>query len=132
MVKLVKKDAPVEADFLPNVLRIADISANFKATDVVAYDVRGLTVVADCFVFTSVRNEPQLKALFNGVKDGMKEAGVSPLRVEGELTGGWVILDYGTIIVHIFREKTREFYDLDGLWGDAPMVDLRLEPEDKG
>lgn len=130
MVKLVKKESPAEAEFLPNVLRIADISAHFKAIDVVACDVRGLTVVADCFVFTSVKNEPQLKALFNGLKDGMKEIGLSPLRVEGAVTGSWVVIDYGTIIVHIFREKTREFYDLDSLWGDAPLVDLRLEPED--
>lgn len=131
MAKLVKKDASAEAGFLPNALRIADISASFKAIDLVAYDVRGLTLVADCFIFASVRNEPQLKALFNGVKEGMKEAGVSPLRVEGAVTGSWMIIDYGTIVMYIFREKTREFYDLDSLWGDAPTVDLKLEPEDE-
>ena len=78
MVKLVKKDASAEADFLPNVLRIADIAAGFKAMDLVAYDVRGLTLVADCLLFATVKNEPQLKAVVNGVKDGLKVVGVSP------------------------------------------------------
>ncbi len=130
MVKLVKKDAPAEADFLPDVLRIADIAASFKAIDLVAYDVRGLTLIADCLLFATVKNEPQLKAVVNGVKDGLKVVGVNPLHVEGALSGGWVIVDYGTIIVHVFRDSTREFYDLDGLWGDAPAVDLHLNPED--
>lgn len=128
MPKLVKKTDDTALDFLPNVQRIASISADFRALDIRALDVRGLTLVADCFVLCSAASEPQVKAIYNGVKDGMKEIGVSPLRAEGEFSGSWLVLDYGTILFHIFRKEAREFYDLDGLWGDAPVLELDLEP----
>ncbi len=124
---LVQKTPQDQPDFLPNVLRIAEILASFKGKLIKAYDLRELTVVADCFVLCSVSSEPQFKAVYNGVREGMKTVGVSPLRVEGEVTGGWLIVDYGNIVLHVFRETAREFYDLDGLWGDAPQVALDLD-----
>lgn len=128
MPKLVKKAQQEEQDFLPNALRIASIAADFRAIDIAALDLRGLTLVADCFILCSAASRPQFKAIYNGVKEGMKEIGVSPLKAEGELTGSWLVLDYGTILVHILREDARSFYDLDGLWGDAPRLELDLEP----
>lgn len=127
MPKLVKKSTDKEQDFRPNALRIASIAADFKAVDIVALDLRGLTDVADCFVLCSAASTPQFKAIYNGLKEGMKEIDVRPLRAEGELAGSWLILDYGTIVVHILREEARGFYDLDGLWGDAPRLTLDLE-----
>lgn len=129
MVKLIKKDAAPDSDldFLPNTRRIASLAADFKAIRPCALDVRTLTQVADCFIMCSAASEPQFKAIFNGVKEGMKEIGVAPLHIEGETSGGWIILDYGSIVFHVFREEAREFYDLDGLWGDAPRIDLELE-----
>ncbi len=128
MAKLVKKSASAEAQFLPDILRIASLADECKAKDIKAYDVRGLTLIADCLVLCSATSEPHFKALFNSTKEGMKEIGVAPLRAEGVLHGQWRVLDYGGIIVHIFREESRAFYDLDGLWADAPQIDLDLEP----
>lgn len=127
MAKLVKKaDRHVE-NILPNVRRIADLLANFKAIDVRAYDVRGLTIIADCFIMCSAGSVPQFKAMYNGVREGMKEIGVAPLHEEGAAASHWIVLDYGTIIVHLFRGEAREFYDLDGLWADAPLIPLDLD-----
>lgn len=128
MARLVRKagQSP-EPDFLPNTLRIGALAAKLKAKDIRVYDVRDLTVIADAFVLCSASSEPQLKAIFNAVKEGMREIGVAPLRTEGTFSGGWFVMDYGSIIFHIFREEAREFYDLDGLWGDAPRIRLEVD-----
>ena len=112
---------------MANTLRIASLAADRKAVDVKAFDVRELTALVDSFVLCSASSEPHFKAIYNAILEGMKEVGVQPLRCEGEFSGRWLLLDYGTIFVHIFREEAREFYDLDGLWGDAPPVDLDLD-----
>lgn len=128
MPKLLKKDQKGETDFLPNALRAGSIAADYKAKNIRALDVRELTLIADCFLICSVSSVPQLKAVYNGIRDQMKEeTGLRTLNTEGEFGANWVILDYGAMIVHIFREKAREFYDLDGLWGDAPEIDLELD-----
>ncbi len=129
MARLVrKKQAETPPEFLIKTLRIGELAAERKAIDIRAYDVRGLTVIADAFVLCSATSEPQLRAIFNGVREGMKETGVAPLRSEGGFKGGWLVIDYGDAIVHIFRKEAREFYDLDGLWADAPQVELNLAP----
>ncbi len=133
MAKLVRKKKTAEAvvdaapDFVANVLRIASLAAKYKAIDLKAYDVRGLTVIADAFVVCSAASEPQLRAIHDGVREGMKEIKVAPLRSEGAFTGGWLVIDYGDIIFHVFRQESREFYDIDGFWGDAPLMDLGIE-----
>ncbi len=122
-----KKKSDVDESFLPNTIKIAELAAEKKAKDIKAYDVRGLTLVADTFVLCTATSEPQIKAIFHSVKDGMKSIGVAPLRTEGAFQDGWILMDYGSVIVHVFREKAREFYDLDGLWGDAPEIALELD-----
>ena len=129
MPKLIKKPSPTDLDFLPNARRIASIAYGYKAKNVKGYDVRGLTILTDCFVMCSVSSEPQLKAVYNGVREGLKEIGVLPLHAEGAVSSNWLVLDYGTTLFHIFRESAYEFYDLDGLWGDAPLLDLDLDEE---
>ncbi|MDK1020556.1 MAG: ribosome silencing factor [Candidatus Hydrogenedentes bacterium] len=129
MTKLIKKTFEQEIDILPNARRIASIAQKFRAKDIQGYDVRELTVLTDCFLMCSVTSEPQLKAVYHGVRDGMKEIGVWPLRAEGEISSSWLVLDYGAIIFHIFRERAYEFYDLGGLWGDAPLLDLDLDED---
>lgn len=126
LARLKLKPGQAPPDFLTRVLRIAEIADSYKAAELKAYDVRGLTLVADSFVLCSASSEPQMKALFNGIKEGLKEAGVRPQHTEGSIGSQWLILDYGDVIVHLFREEARAFYDLDGLWGDAPQVDLGL------
>ena len=129
MTKLIKKTAEQKIEILPNARRIASIAQKYRAKNILAYDVRGLTVLTDSFVMCSVTSEPQLKAVYNGVRDGMKEIGVRPLRAEGEMSSNWLVLDYGDIIFHVFRERAYEFYDLGGLWGDAPLLDLDLDED---
>ncbi|MEX2015435.1 MAG: ribosome silencing factor [Candidatus Hydrogenedentales bacterium] len=127
MAELVGKPRPQDDDYLPNALRIADVLEAHRAKNIVAYDVQGLTTIADCFVIASATSEPHFKALLNAVRKEMKEVGVRARNIEGEVTGGWIILDYGAVMVHIFREEAREFYDLDGLWGDAKQIALDLD-----
>lgn len=129
MTKLLKKTKDQDADFLPNARRIASIAQGFKAKSIKGYDVTGLTVLTDCILMCAVTSEPQLKAVYNGVRAGMKEIGVGPLHAEGQMDSNWLVLDYGVILFHIFRREAYEFYDLDGLWGDAPEVDLDLDEE---
>jgi len=124
--RLVKKKKAADDSFLPNARRIGELADKIKAIDIKAYDVRGLTLVADAFVICSASSEPQLKAIANSVREGMKEIGVPPLHTEGTFHGGWMVLDYGDVIVHLFREEAREYYDLDGLWADAPEIELNL------
>lgn len=127
MGKVTRKQASTEPEFYPNVRRMAALADEHKALDVKAYDVRGLTIVADSFVICGTSSEPQFKAVYNAVREGMKTIGMAPLHSEGSLRGHWLVIDYGDIIFHVFREEAREFYDLDGLWGDAPKIDLHLE-----
>ena len=127
MTKLIKKKKSDEIDFLPNVRKMASIVYGFKAGNINACDLRELSALTDCFLMCSVTSEPQLKAVFGGVRDGMKEIGLTPLHVEGEYSSSWLVLDYGTILFHVFREKAFDFYDLAGLWADAPIIDLGLE-----
>jgi ribosome-associated protein len=122
-----KQSADQQPDFLPKLHRLASIVADFKALNVKAYDVRGLTLVTDCFLMCTASSERQLKAIANGIREGMKEIGESPAASEGSSESSWILLDYGDVIVHIFREEAREFYDLDGLWGDAEPVALDLD-----
>lgn len=102
------------------------LAAEHKAENIRGCDVRELTVIADAFVFCTVTSDPHMGAVFNAVKEGMKEVGVAALRTEGTMHNGWTVLDFGSVIVHIFKREAREFYDLDGLWADAPALALDL------
>jgi len=123
---VVKKAPAPEPDFFPDTRRIASLADEHKAIDIRAYDLRGLTVIADSFVVCTGNSEPHVKAISSAVLSGMREIGVKARHSEGNYRAGWLVLDYGNIIVHIFRKEQREFYDLDGLWGDAPRIDLDL------
>ena len=97
-------------------LEIAAILYEKKARNIVALDVNGMTVVTDCMLIASGRSELQVKALADEVEDRMAEKGVRPTRREGRQEGRWAVLDYGTVLVHIFREEERAYYRLDQLW----------------
>lgn len=93
-----------------------------KAADVVALDVRGLTSVADFFIVCSGRSNRQVAAIADFVERYLKKTGIKPLSVEGKNEGLWVLLDYGDVIIHVFYETVRKFYDLEGLWSDAKRI----------
>ncbi len=87
-----------------------------KAQDIVALDVTKLTVITDVMLIASGRNVLQIKALADEVDDKLAEAGVPLLRRDGHQDARWVVLDYGTVLVHLFHTQEREFYRLDKLW----------------
>ena len=93
-----------------------------KALSVVMLDVRGLTSIADVFLICSGRSNRQVMAIAEFVRVELKKHGIRPLSVEGTKDGHWVLLDYGHVIIHIFYEPVREFYDLEGLWIDAKRI----------
>lgn len=112
-----------ESDSSLRVSRIcARLAEEKKASEVIVLDVSKLTSVADCFVICSASSERQVQAIARHVMDSMKEAGIAILGVEGLIEGHWVLLDMGDVVFHVFTDESRKFYDLDGFWGDAPMV----------
>jgi ribosome-associated protein len=110
------------------VLRVAaNAAASKKATDMVGLDLTALEGVADYFLICSGSSEPQVKAIAEEVEDKLREAGARAWHVEGREGRRWVLLDFVDVVVHVFHEKTREYYLLERLWGDARKVDLGLE-----
>ena len=95
-----------------------------------ALDLRELDGVCDYFLIVSGTSEVQVKAIAEAVSDQLRERGAKPWHVEGLEGRRWVLLDYVEIVVHVFHEKTREYYLLERLWGDAHKVDLGLERAD--
>jgi ribosome-associated protein len=93
-----------------------------KAVDVVVLDVRKLTSIADVFIICSGRSNRQVTAIAEFVEVELKKHGKRPLSTEGGKEGHWVVIDYGHIIIHVFYDSVRKFYDLDGLWTDAKRI----------
>lgn len=91
--------------------------------ETVIIEVGAVLAITDAFVITSGHNTRQVKTIAEEVESRLKsDGGISPLRVEGLGDSQWVLLDYGDIVVHVFLDETREFYDLERLWSDAPRV----------
>ena len=97
------------------------------ATDIVVIDVSSQLVITDCFVISSAGNERQVGAIVDEVEEKMRLAGYKPARREGTREGRWVLLDYVDIVVHIQHQDERDFYALDRLWRDCPMIEVDLE-----
>jgi ribosome-associated protein len=93
-----------------------------KALDMVVLDVRGLSSFADNFIICSGRSHRQVTAIAEFVQKELKSKGIHPLGIEGLREGHWVLMDYGDVIIHIFYEPIRTFYDLEGLWADAKRI----------
>jgi ribosome-associated protein len=94
------------------------------ASDIVAFDVSEQLVITDAFVLASAGNERQVKAIVDEVEDKLREVGAKPVRREGERDGRWVLIDYGEIVVHVQHSEEREFYALERLWRDCPLISL--------
>ncbi|MDN5294425.1 MAG: ribosome-associated protein [Eubacteriales bacterium] len=95
-----------------------------KAKDIVILDISRISTVADYFVILSVANSPQMQAVIDNIEDRMIKAGYGSCRREGDSRNPWVLLDYGDVVVHLFREEERNFYNLERLWGDAERITL--------
>ncbi len=95
-----------------------------KGQDIKVLDTGSLTSLADYFVLCTATSNTQIKALADYCQKELKELGELPHHVEGHRGGTWVLLDYSSVVVHLFLEETRDFYDLERLWKDAPQVDI--------
>jgi len=105
-------------------LLLTRLALEKKACDLVVVDVRGLTSIADYFIICSGRSDRQVQSIAQGLEENSAEHGIRLFAVEGASRGHWVLMDFSDVIVHIFYEPVRKFYDLDGLWGHAPRAEL--------
>lgn len=106
------------------VIAAAKAADDKKAADIVVLKVASLLNITDAFVIASASNSRQVKTIAEEIEQRIKEiGGPAPLRIEGLADASWILMDYGDFVVHIFLEETREFYDLERLWSDAPRID---------
>ena len=99
-----------------------------KAFNVRVLEVQGISTLTDYLLLASGRSDRQVQAVAESVRAGLKkDHAVAPLAIEGMNEGRWVLIDYGDVMVHVFQEPVREFYDLDGLWSEAPEVSIPEE-----
>ena len=104
--------------------RAARAALDRKALDLVVLDVQGLSGVTDYFLVCSGRSTTHLKSITDAIREELKEDGVRPLHTEGTTDSGWILLDYGDVLMHVFLEDTRAYYALERLWGDAPSISV--------
>lgn len=95
-----------------------------KALDVAVLDLQGLSSIADFFLVCSARSTTQADSIAAAVRGALRGEGVRPRHHEGSAESGWLLLDYGDVVVHVFLEETRAFYALERLWGDAPLLSV--------
>jgi ribosome-associated protein len=106
--------------------RIVDLASDKKASDIVLLEIREMTTVADYFVIASGASDRQLGAIADGIVEILREEGTRPIGREGSANAHWLLIDYGSVIVHVMSPPERDFYQLERLWADAPLL-LRLQ-----
>lgn len=104
--------------------RAAQAALDRKGLDLAVLDVREVSSVTDYYLLCSGRSTTHLRSIIDGIREAMKAADVRLLHAEGTAESGWMLLDYGDVLVHVFDEETRVYYALERLWGDAPSVPL--------
>jgi len=100
----------------------ARAAAEKQATDIAALDVSRIIVITDYFVICTASTQRQIRTVIDAVEEALRGLGVKPMRREGEPEAGWWLLDYVDVVVHVFGEEEREYYDLERLWSDAPRL----------
>jgi ribosome-associated protein len=104
---------------------VAEYASDRKALDVVQLDLRGIISYTDYFVICTGRSDRQVKAIHDAIHLGMKnDHGMLPGRVEGVSQSSWILMDYLDVLVHVFTPEMREYYRLEQLWGEAPVLAL--------
>ena len=93
-----------------------------KARNPILMDVRHLTSLADAFLICHGSSNRQVSAIAEHIKKALKNQGIKPLSIDGLKEGQWVLMDYGHVVIHVFFEETRRFYNLEGLWSDARRI----------
>lgn len=105
----------------------AQAAADKLATSIVALDVSDQLAITDTFIIASAESERQVNAIVDAVEEALLPLGSKPVRREGRASGRWVLIDFGDIVLQAFHEEDREFYDLERLWQDCPVIELDLD-----
>lgn len=108
---------------------ISETAFEEKADEVLQMDIADLTILAENFILISGRNINHNRSMADAIIEKLNAEGEEVLHTDGYEAGGWIVLDYGIVIVHIFRKEEREYYKLEKLWGDAPQKVLQAESE---
>ncbi len=116
------EEHPVDPVALALAHRIVDLAADKKASDIVLLDIHALTSVADYLVICSGGSERQLGAIASGIIEALKDEDVLPFGREGGPSAHWALVDYGSVVVHVMATPERDFYQLEKLWSDAPLL----------
>jgi ribosome-associated protein len=112
----------IPADAAELAHRIVEIASDKKGSDIVMLRTAELTTMADFFVICSGRSDRQVQALAGAIVDELRDDGIRPLGIEGKASSRWVLLDFGSVIVHVFAPEEREYYGLERLWSKAAQV----------
>lgn len=107
-------------------IKCAALALDKKAFNVKVLDIRGLSTIADYLVIATGTSDKQVSAIADSVRSGLKKYGKA-IDIEGAKEGKWIIIDYGDVIVHVFQEEMRRYYNLDELWGAARQVEIPAE-----
>lgn len=117
-----KSESTTDSPALAAAKVAAEAALGKKAEEVMILDVRGLTSYADYFVLATGTSDRQVMAIADSILEEMKKAGYQNLGVEGYERGHWVLIDFGDVVAHVFYEETRDLYDIEGLWAEAPRI----------
>ena len=112
---------------LERAIKCAQFALDKKAVDVKVLEIAKISSIADYLVISTGMSDKQVQAIADSVKKGLKKFGKA-LDIEGVREGKWVVIDYGDVLVHIFVDELRRYYDLDRLWGDAPLIHIPEPP----
>ncbi|GAB4069972.1 ribosome silencing factor [Angustibacter speluncae] len=102
----------------------AEAAAEKLAEEIIALDVSDQLVITDCFLLAAADNDRQVRAVVEAIEERLSALGVKPVRREGLREGRWVLLDYGEVVVHVQHADDRQYYALERLWKDCPVIDL--------
>lgn len=111
---------------LERAIQCAALALDKKALDVKVLDIQRISTIADYLVLATGSSDKQTQAIAESVRHGLKKFG-KPLDIEGMKEGNWVVIDYGDVILHVFKEDQRRYYNLDELWSNAPLIEIPSE-----
>jgi ribosome-associated protein len=111
-----------EAESRKRALLCINAALEKKARDMIILNVREISTFTDYFIICSGTSDRQVRAVAAAIQENLKKEGIVPLGVEGEPAGRWILMDYDDVVIHVFLESVRTFYDLERLWSEAPQM----------
>jgi ribosome-associated protein len=127
MGELEQQKSDLAAELPPDVREVLEVLDKGKGNAIVVLDMREVGAFTDFMVLCSGRSEPHVRALADAVGKHRRSQGSKPAHIEGRAQGTWILMDYFELIVHVFTEQNREFYQLERLWRDAPLLEWNAE-----